>query len=411
MLCFFSPRERKIFDFLHNLQPSFSGIAGHFPIFRLYEVMIMAKYSYTEGTFNGKGNVQIAYKGWAAEKPKGVVVIVHGLGEHSGRYNHIIDALSGKKISFFALDLRGHGKSQGERGHIDTFLDYIFDLKIFMNMVREAHSDLPIVMLGHSLGGSVACRYALTYQNDLKGLALSAPSLILEKKPSFITRAASPVLSAIAPKASTANKIDPSLLSHDEQQVKMYTEDPLVHDRITPRLYSELVRNGEYCLGRAADIRIPLFVVHGSADKIISVRGSEILHERALSEDKSLIVYPDLFHEVMNESPRERAKVLSAIASWLLAHTTGKIMVVKVRVPKMPKAPKKAAAIETEKTAKEKPVKMKPVKTSKASKVSKSSVKKSPKKSSKAHAAKKKSKPVPKDGKVKKRRAAKGKKR
>jgi acylglycerol lipase len=368
----------------------------------------MAKYSYTEGTFNGKGNVQIAYRGWAAEKPKGVVVIVHGMGEHSGRYNHIIDALSGKKISFFALDLRGHGKSQGERGHIDIFLDYVFDLKIYMNMVREAHNDLPIVMLGHSLGGAIACRYALTYQNDLKGLALSAPSLILEKKPSFITRAASPLLSAIAPKTSTANQIDPSLLSHDEQQVKMYTEDPLVHDRITPRLYSELVRNGEYCLGRAADIRVPLLIVHGGADKIISVHGSEILHERALSEDKNLIVYPDLYHEVMNESPRERAKVLSAIASWLLAHTTGKIMVVKVRVPKTPKMPKKTAEAGTEKSAKEKPMKKKPSDTVKSSK---SSAKKAKKKTVKPLAGKKKIKSTARAVKLKKERPGKGQKR
>ncbi|HEY1406876.1 MAG TPA: alpha/beta hydrolase [Spirochaetota bacterium] len=306
----------------------------------------MARYNYTEGTFSGKGSTPIAYKGWAADKPKGVVVIVHGIGEHSGRYSRIVDALGGKKISFFALDLRGHGLSQGERGHIDSFLDYIFDLKIFMNMVREAHHDLPIVMLGHSLGGAIACRYALTYQNDLKGLVLSAPALTLNAKIPVIQRAAGQLLSVVTPKMEIVTGLDPHLLSHDEQEVANYMSDPLVHNKITPRLYSEILKNGEYCLDRAADIRLPLLIAHGGGDKIVSPKGSEVLFERALSDDKQLLLIPELFHEIMNETPRERAKALSAIASWIVGHTIGKMVTIKVKVPKTAKAVKKAAVAE-----------------------------------------------------------------
>jgi len=303
----------------------------------------MAKYSYSEGTYSGKGNARIAYKGWEADKPKGILVIIHGIGEHSGRYNRIVDALGGKRISVFALDLRGHGKSQGDKGHIDSFLDYIFDLKIFMNMIREAHSDLPVIMLGHSLGGAIACRYSLTYQNDLKGIVLSSPALSIHTGTSVITRAAAPVLSVFTPKMEIQTGIDPKLLTHDEQEMALYSADPLIHNIITPRLYSEILKNGNYCSERAADIRIPLLVTHGGSDKIVPSKESESLFEHSLSDDKQLLIIPDLFHEIMNETPRERAKVLSVISGWIASHITGKAITIKVKIPKSAILSKKAA--------------------------------------------------------------------
>lgn len=258
----------------------------------------------------------------AADKPACAVIIIHGLGEHSGRYTNLISAPSSKKISFFAVDLRGHGESEGQKGHVQSFMDYVYDLKIFVNMIREAHTDLPVYMLGHSLGGAIACRYALTYQNDLSGLILSSPAITLGIKPSLIKKSAAHTLSVVAPATDMANELNPKDLSHDEEVVKQYIDDPLVHDRITPRLYTELVSNGVYCLERAADLRLPFLVLHGTADKISDVRGSQLIHERSISDDKHLSLFPDLFHETMNEKKRDRQKVISTIIDWIVSHYT-----------------------------------------------------------------------------------------
>jgi len=262
------------------------------------------------------------------------LVLIHGIGDHSGRYARLIDALSGKKISVFAPDLRGHGKSQGERGHVSTFLDYIFDLKIFMNMIREAHSDLPVILLGQGLGGAVACRYALTYQNDIKGIVLTSPALSIISGTSILTRAATPVLNIFTPRMEVACGISPESRTHDQEEISLCAADTLIHNIITPRLLTEIIKNGDYCIDRAADIRMPLLVVHGGGDQVVPVKTSETLVEKSLSDDKQLLIIPDLFHEIMNETPRERAKVLSSIAGWIAGHVSGKEVSIKLKAPK-----------------------------------------------------------------------------
>lgn len=343
----------------------------------------MAKYSYSEGTYSGKGNIQIAYRGWEADKPKGVLVLIHGIGDHSGRYTRLIDALSGKKISIFAPDLRGHGKSQGERGHVNSFLDYIFDLKIFMNMIREAHSDLPVVMLGQGLGGAVVCRYALTYQNDIKGIVLASPSLTINSGMSMITRAATPVLNVFTPRMEIECRISPQTRTHDEEEISICTADSLVHNIITPRLLTEIIKNGDYCLDRATDIRMPLLVVHGATDTIVPAKISETLFEKSLSDDKQILIAPDLLHETMNETPRERAKILSSIAGWIAGHVTGKEVTIKVKVPKSALKKKSETADKTKATGQ----------TKQSKKTNKPVTKKKPTTKKASHSKKKPAKP------------------
>jgi len=284
----------------------------------------VSKYNYTQGTFSGKGNIEIAFQGWAVDRPKAVVVVVHGLGEHSGRYMNIIETMAGKGISFFGLDHRGHGRSQGIRGHIDSFMDYIIDLKTFVNMVHEAHKDTPVIMLGHSLGGAIACRYALTYQNDIDGLILSSAALMPAVKIPAIKRMAGVVLSKIFPTVNMANELDSIYLSHDENVVKAYNEDPLVHGLVTPRFFTEFTANGQFCLDHASQLRLPLLIFHGTGDRFCNIKGSEFVYERSLSEDKKFEVFPDLYHETMNETVKEKAKVLAVVSKWMLAHISAK---------------------------------------------------------------------------------------
>ena len=277
----------------------------------------MGKYSYSSAVFSGKGNIEIFTQQWIPERAKAGIILVHGLGEHSGRYSAVIEALSGKSVSFFALDHRGHGKSKGLKGHVDSFMDYIFDLKIYINSIKSANPGLPLFMLGHSLGGAIACRYALTYQNDLNGLILSAPGLIPATQLSFFERIYARFLSFALPSYSMSNGLDPAALSHDEDIVAAYIQDSLVHDLITPRFSTELSENAQFCLEKAFQLRLPLLCIHGTDDRIYSAKGTEILCQRADSEDKMLLLFPNLYHETMNELRKDRQKVLSSISKWI----------------------------------------------------------------------------------------------
>lgn len=281
----------------------------------------MAAYNCSQGTFSGKGNIEIFYEKWIAERAKAIVVIVHGLGEHSGRYSNIIETASGKGISFYALDHRGHGRSKGISGHVDSFMDYILDLKIFVNGIKAAYPDLPVLMLGHSLGGAIACRYALTYQDDLSGLILSSAGFMPALEIPFFKKKSAAFLSALFPTMEMESGLDPNDLSHDEAVIKNYIEDPLVHSVVTPRFYTEFTENAAFCLDHVEQIRIPLLVIHGEDDKICRPEGSQIVFDRADSQDKQIIIFPGLYHETMNETLKQRTKVLSAVSKWFVAHS------------------------------------------------------------------------------------------
>ena len=319
----------------------------------------MSKFNYTQGSFTGKGNIEISFQGWAVDRPKAVVVIVHGLGEHSGRYMNIIETMAGKGVSFFGLDHRGHGNSKGIRGHIDSFMDYIIDLKMFVNMVHEAHKDTPVIMLGHSLGGAIACRFALTYQNDIDGLILSSAGLIPSVEIPVLKKKAAGVLSTVFPTLNMSNELDSKYLSHDETVVKAYNDDPLVHGLVTPRFYTEFTANGQFCLDHARQLRLPILLIHGTDDHFCSIKGSELVYERSESDDKLLVTFPDLYHETMNESVKDRAKVLAVVSKWIMGHISAK-SVKKNKPEKTVKPIKKAESKIVKKTAaKKKAVKAK----------------------------------------------------
>jgi acylglycerol lipase len=281
--------------------------------------MAMEMYKNTTGTLVGKGGIELFFQSWTVEKPKGLVMIAHGIGEHSGRYMNIINRMQRSGVSFYALDHRGHGRSAGKRGHVDSFLDYLYDLKLFINFVREQHPVIPLILLGHSMGGAIACRYALTYQEDIDGLALSSAGLILAAKVPAWKISLGKFFSRHIPAFTMGNGLNANDLSHDADVVRAYLADPLVHDRISARLYTEMVGNGEECLARAGELTLPLLVFHGKMDAIIDYHGSEMVFQKAATKarDRELHVFPDLYHETMNESAAEKAKVLDAVARWM----------------------------------------------------------------------------------------------
>lgn len=281
----------------------------------------MAKINCTQGKFTGKGNIEIFFQQWAADRPKVNVVIVHDLGDHSGRYSNLIEACAGKGVSFFALDHRGHGQSKGTRGHANSFMDYIFDLKMFINTIHRDYPEQPLLLLGQGLGGTIACKYALSYQNDISGLILTSAGFIPTIEIPFLKNKCMNVLSSMTPALQISYGFDPSYLSHDEAAVTRFMEDPLVHATITPRLYTEYMESAAFCLDHSEQLRIPLLILHGEEDQLCSPKGSTIVFEHASSEDKSMTLLPGLYHEIMNEDLKPRNKVLAILSKWIVSHS------------------------------------------------------------------------------------------
>ena len=283
----------------------------------------MKGYAHAMGVFLADDTVRIFYQSWQAQKPKGVVVISHGLGEHSDRYSNIMGALAGDGISFYALDHRGHGKSGGKRGHVDRYMKYVDDLKKLVDtVVKSENPGLPVILLGHSMGGLIAMRYALEYPEDLKGLILSAPALV----PAFAVpgwkKSLGKIFSVIAPRLTMNNELDPADISSDPDVVQSYRDDPLVHDMVSARWYTEYLDTAEYCLARPAEIEMPLLVIHGTADRMVSPESSRIVFENASSADKKIFTWEGLFHETMNERIEDRKKVLKTMSAWITSHVS-----------------------------------------------------------------------------------------
>ncbi len=278
----------------------------------------MAEYIEHTGQFTGRENTRLFYQNWQAQHPRGVVVIAHGIGEHGGRFRNLIDCMQDDGITFYALDHRGHGRSQGKKGHINSFGDYTADLQTFIQLVREETPGLPLILLGHSMGGTIACQYAMDYPATIDALILSSAGLIQAVKVPIWKKTLAALLANLIPELSMPTGLASSALSHDQQVVDDYVNDPLVHDLVSARWYMEFSRAGAECLQRAGELTMPLLIIHGSADAIVDPQGSRQVTEKASSRDKQLFIFDGLYHETMNELSPDREKVLETVRSWVI---------------------------------------------------------------------------------------------
>ncbi len=278
-------------------------------------------YQHSMGVFLNKDNIRIFYRSWAVEAPRGLVFLCHGLGEHSGRYKHLINEMRDRQISFFALDHKGHGKSGGKRGHTERFSEYCQDINQYITtLIRPEFPDLPLILLGHSMGGVIAAFHALTFPGDIDALILSSPGFEPTIPVSFIQRLIANMLVRFMPRASRSNNLNPDNLSSDQETVMAYLQDPLVHDKITFQWLTEFLTATGQCLDRAPDITLPLLVFHGANDVIVSAEGSRRFFEQAASPDKTMKIFEGLRHETMNEPPEKREPVLHLVADWIEDH-------------------------------------------------------------------------------------------
>jgi len=275
-----------------------------------------------EGSFEGVRNVNIYYQGWLPEgKVSAVLLIVHGLGEHSGRYMNVVNHFVPLGYAVYGLDHIGHGKSAGTREFVETFDDFTDTLTVFYKMVAEWQVDVPIFILGHSLGGLITSYYLLDHQNKFKGAIISGPAVKIGDSVSQATIMMGKVLSKIAPKMGLIS-LDVNAISRDPDVVAAYVNDPLVfHGKTPARLAAELLSAILRVTAEAGVITLPISIVHGSEDSLADPTGSQMLYDKASSEDKTLKIYNGLYHEVFNEPERER--VLKDIEDWLNSQLAG----------------------------------------------------------------------------------------
>lgn len=269
--------------------------------------------------FTGLQNLDIYYQSWLPDDPpRAILLVAHGLAEHSGRYTNLVNHMVPLGYAVYALDHRGHGRSAGQRVYVDRFTDYLDDLKTFFDLVHGQHPDLKTFLVGHSMGGTIALAYALRHQDELDGLILSGAAVRLGAGISPLVIAVGKLVSRLFPKMGTV-VLDASAISHDPETVRAYEDDPLVfRGKVTARLGDELIRTMQSFPDQVAQLRLPILILHGGADQLTDPEGSRWLYEAVGSEDKTLHIYEGYYHEVFNEIGRE--KVLADVQAWLEAH-------------------------------------------------------------------------------------------
>ena len=273
------------------------------------------------GNFSGEDGLTIFYRKYEAEGENARMIIAHGLGEHSGRYDTVVSRLLPRGISVWAADHRGHGQSDGLRGHVSSFYQYVDDLHSLVALSRDTlPSDAKIFLLGHSLGGLIALRFAARFPEVVDGVIISSPSLGLPEKLPAVKACIGRIMSSVWPTLSLANGLDASKLSHDEGVVRAYLDDPLVHNRVTARWFTEFIRAMEAARRSGPMIKDPLLMQLAGDDYLTSAAASERFFEGLPLADKTLYVYKDLYHEIYNETEEERKRVLDDLDAWLMKH-------------------------------------------------------------------------------------------
>jgi alpha-beta hydrolase superfamily lysophospholipase len=278
----------------------------------------VAGVAHTQGFFPGKGGVSLFEQAWrpAQGQPRATFVIMHGLLDHSSRYEELARTLVANGIAVHAFDLRGHGRSAGVRVAVDSFGDYVDDLAMFTERVRHQENDVPVFVMGHSMGGAIVTLYVLDKKPRLAGVVLSGPALHANVDGAKI--AGTKAVAALSPNAGVF-KLDIDKFSRDPKVVADCKKDPLVYTEGAPaRTAKELLNALDTIDERMDEVFVPLLILHGEDDEITDPNGSRALYDRTRSADRTLRIYPKLVHDLVHEP--EKGRVLTDINEWTVTH-------------------------------------------------------------------------------------------
>lgn len=267
----------------------------------------------SESRLTGSGGVDLYYAEWIADAPRALVFVVHGLADHIGRHNQLINRLVENGYAVAAIDLRGHGKSGGTRCFVDAFDMYVSDVTLALVRAARPYNKIPTVLFGHSMGALVAALYEVMVKPNLAGLILSSGAFSLPD--SEILQKLSGIIGSLAPRLPTV-RLDTSLLSRDADVARSANADPLYYTgRLPARTGAEIVAASQLLTEHASDIVAPLLIFHGTKDGITRPEGSEQIYDMASAVDKTLHLFNGLYHETFNEP--EKDEVFDLIFAWL----------------------------------------------------------------------------------------------
>ncbi|MCJ7815173.1 MAG: alpha/beta hydrolase [Xanthomonadales bacterium] len=271
--------------------------------------------------------LDLVWQSWTPVSAKGVVVIIHGLAEHGGRYHETAEFLSGTGWAVYAFDLRAHGLSpdppKASRVHVNRFADYFYDVDAMMELVRNRHAGLPVYILGHSMGGLIAISYALEKPEALAGAIISSPALGThpEFKPPLILKIMVGILSRLAPRLLVDSGLDTQAICRDPQVVQAYIDDPLVSQKVSARWYSEIMKAMKRAHKNAGSLRIPMLLMQSGADRLVDPAAPGRWAGATPPGLVELVLWEGLYHEMLNEP--EKDKVRTKLLEWLNSRTGG----------------------------------------------------------------------------------------
>lgn len=256
---------------------------------------------------------------WLADgTSKAILILVHGLGEHIGRYNHVAKFFNQHQISMYGFDHRGHGKSSGRRGHIGSNELFMTDIDNMIDVAKKENPGIPIFLYGHSLGGNMVLYYSLFKKPAIKGVICTSPGLGTGEPVPIAKLFAAKILKILFPGMTMDNGLDVNNLSHNPQVIKDYQEDPLVHPMISAKLAMDMFSNGDWNVENASKFNLPLLLLQGEKDHIVNLEKTK---EFAAKVPDSLItfkIFPELYHEMHNEY--EQDQVFNFMLDWVNQH-------------------------------------------------------------------------------------------
>lgn len=272
----------------------------------------MKHYEFKFKTFDG---LQLFGQSWQPEdRSRAAVCLVHGMGEHSGRYVHVADSLIQAGYTLISFDLRGHGKSEGPRGHIPSYEALLNDVNFFLNEVDEKFPELPLFLYGHSLGGNLVLNYVIRCQSKLKGVIATGPWLRLAFEPPRFKIILAQIINYIWSSFSQKSGLDTKAISRDPEVVYAYENDPLGHDNVSARMFIDIYQAGQWALEHASEFSLSLLLMHGGDDKLSSVEASREFADK-ITKNCTLKIWDNLYHEIHNEPEKE--EVFKFLINWL----------------------------------------------------------------------------------------------
>jgi len=283
--------------------------------------------SYHRGRIKTEDQLNLVWQSWTPVSPRGVVVIIHGLAEHSGRYQETAEFLSANGWAVYACDLRAHGLSpdppKSGRVHVNRFTDYFRDVDALTGLARANHQSLPLYILGHSMGGLISISYVLQKPEGLAGAIISSPALGTHPdfKPPLMLKLMVSVLSRLAPRLLVDSNLDTQAISRDPDVVRAYIDDPLISQKVSARWYGEIMKAIKLAHRNASRLRIPMLLMQSGADRLVDPDAPRRFSEAAPDGLVELHVWEGLYHEMLNEPEKDRVR--ARLLEWLHTHSPG----------------------------------------------------------------------------------------